>query len=56
MPIEAYEATDVFRCTSGQNEGGSHKWQYLGQDAKAYQCVECAARISKSDLKDGTDA
>jgi len=51
-----YTAEDAFRCSSGQNDGGAHHWSYLGKDAQAYQCDECAARITKSDLKEATDA
>lgn len=33
-----------------------HEWQYLGRKAQAYRCVVCLKRVSKAELKEGTDA
>ena len=33
-----------------------HAWRYLGRKAQAYICMECELRVTKSELKEGTDA
>jgi len=33
-----------------------HEWRYLGRVAQMYHCVFCGIRVSKSELKAGTDA
>lgn len=33
-----------------------HEWQYLGKKAQAYRCAICQHRVTKAELKAGTDA
>jgi len=40
---------------SGANEK-PHNWRYLGRVAQVYHCVVCQLRVTKSALKENTDA
>lgn len=33
-----------------------HDWRYLGKEKQAYVCMECELRVTKLELRAGTDA
>lgn len=33
-----------------------HEWRYLGRIKQEYMCTICQLRVSKRELKEGTDA
>jgi len=43
---------EIRHCSSG----GRHNWEYKGKLAQAYVCIDCDLRVSKSELKEATDA
>lgn len=46
------KAADPVTCSTG----GCHEWSYLGGLAQAYRCNKCGGLLSKTDLKEATDA
>ena len=46
---------DYYRCP--ENAGGlAHDWIYRGKVAQSYRCRRCGVSVSKTALKEHTDA
>ncbi len=51
------EVADARFCARGPDEDRPpHQWEYLGRVKQAYRCRICPVQLTKSQLKEATDA